>query len=232
MGVLPPEAILKRAYFSSWHLNSAIILLDKVADLEKEYEGENKFDVNHASSVVASIMSSVAYIEASINEIYQDVVDDHDGEYTKPIKEEARKKIKEKWDTLERKKILEKYQKALKFSDTQTFNKGESPYQDARLAILLRNELVHYKPKTFGGGTQHDFEQKLEGKFELNPLILNPEEPFFPDRCLGRGCAEWVLKSCLSFADEFFKRMDITPNYQRLNNRESWYSLDRFRQTA
>lgn len=227
MAKLHSPTLLKRAYFSSWHLNSAITLLDKVEEIENSHEGRNKFDVDHTSYVITSIISSVAFLEASINEIYQDVVDDHNGSYTKNINKNTEIIMKGVWSIIERRGVLEKYQFALDASSLEEFKKGMSTYQNARLSILLRNELVHYKPESFGGGEEHDFANTLQGKFQINPLMSNKSNPFFPEQCLGWGCAEWVLKSCLGFADDFFERMNITPNYQL--NKEDWYDLDRFR---
>ncbi len=51
----------------------------------------------------------------------------------------------------------------------------------------------------------------------------------YPEMLRDKGCADWALKFCLAFSYEFFKGMKITPNYQRLNNKESWYDLDSLR---
>jgi hypothetical protein len=201
--------ILKRAYLSSWHLNSAIILSNNAANIESNHEGRNQFNVDHASYVVASIMSSIAFIESAINEIYEDIEDEHGGVYTKPIKEDTKEKMKAKWGKLERERILKKYQKALEFSDIQIFIEHDYPYKDTDLAIKLRNQLVHYKPETFGGGAEHNLESELESRFELNPLMSNPTNHFFPDKCLGYGCAKWVLRSCLSLADDYIISLNL-----------------------
>ena len=34
-------------------------------------------------------------------------------------------------------------------------------------------------------------------------------ESFFPDRCLGYGCAKWAIVSARAFADEFYNRMGV-----------------------
>jgi hypothetical protein len=38
---------------------------------------------------------------------------------------------------------------------------------------------------------------------------------YFPDKALGKGCAKWAVKSARNFADSFFKRIGIIPNYQK-----------------
>ncbi len=209
-------AILKRAYFSPYHLFSANNFLDRASSIEFKHTGKDRFDFNHNSYVISSIISSVAFLEAAINELFQDVYDDHES-YTSLIDNDVKKTMKKVWQMLERRPVLEKYQLALELSNVKAFSKGRNPYSSTNLAILLRNELVHYKPKTFGAGKVHSFANKLKGKFELNPLMSNPSNQFFPDQCLSKGCAEWVLISCLSLTEEFFSRMQVTPTYQRLD---------------
>ena len=44
------------------------------------------------------------------------------------------------------------------------------------------------------------FELLLKDRFAENPLA-GKNLPFFPDRCLGHGCAEWAVTTSLSFTD-------------------------------
>jgi hypothetical protein len=63
---------------------------------------------------------------------------------------------------------------------------------------------------------QHEFINKLSGKFSSNPLMNGSDNPYFPDKCLGSGCADWAIRSIRVFSDDFFGRLGITPNYQRV----------------
>lgn len=74
--------------------------------------------------------------------------------------------------------------------------------EDAALVVRLRNELVHFKPKSLGGDIKHRLTRQLRGKF--------------PDKCLGYDCAKWATTSAIKFADEFFATIDVEPNYQRI----------------
>ncbi len=40
---------------------------------------------------------------------------------------------------------------------------------------------------------------------------------YFPDKALGKGCTEWAVKSARNFADSFFKRIGVEPNYQKIS---------------
>lgn len=90
----------------------------------------------------------------------------------------------------------------------------------------LRNALVHYEREWITNISEIDsdevtvskFEEKLMGKFPLNPLV-GEENPFFPYRCLGYGCAKWALTNSVRFADEFFSRMGLSPTYDHVQSR-------------
>jgi hypothetical protein len=76
---------------------------------------------------------------------------------------------------------------------------------------------MHYKPESYGGEVQHKFLQQLRGKFSENPLMAGAGNPYFPDKCLGSSCATWTVYSVKKVADEFFRRLNISPNYQRVS---------------
>ena len=66
-----------------------------------------------------------------------------------------------------------------------------------------------------GGDETHPLEGQLKGKFPINKKYIKSGNKDFPDKMLGMGCAKWSLDSVNSFADEFFLRMGIEPNYKR-----------------
>jgi hypothetical protein len=55
----------------------------------------------------------------------------------------------------------------------------------------------------------------LQGKFNLNPLT-GAGNPFYPDKCLGHGCAEWAVNSSIKFVDEFFEKLGSTPVFDHV----------------
>ncbi|MBD0305646.1 MAG: hypothetical protein ICV76_03715, partial [Nitrospiraceae bacterium] len=114
-------------------------------------------------------------MEAAINELFKDVVDGHES-YISALDYESKKGIKTFWSLTEKQNrspfsILAKYQIVLAFCRKEQFQKDAQPYQDAYLAIKLRNELTHYKPEKYGGEAQHKFFKQLPGKFSDNPLM-------------------------------------------------------------
>ncbi len=125
-------------------------------------------------------------------------------------------------------KILQKYQIALVLAQKQIFDPGNLPYQDVNLLVKLRNSLVHYEPEWVKSPASDDFgpddihtyayEKKLRGKFLPNPLT-GQGNPFYPDKCLGHGCAEWAVNSSVIFADAFFSRMGLLSPYDHIRDR-------------
>jgi hypothetical protein len=61
----------------------------------------------------------------------------------------------------------------------------------------------------------HRFEKALHGKFTLNP-IPGPGNPFYPDRCLGQGCAAWAVSSSVAFANEVFRRLTVKATFDHV----------------
>lgn len=212
--------LMMRVYFSSYHLWAAQRFAQRAADIERAHGAKPRFDIEHRAYVTSAILSAVAFLEAAINELFKDVVDGHES-YISPVDQDSRKLIRVFWELTEERNrspfsILDKYQIVLTLCRRDQFQADGQPYQDADLTIKLRNELMHYKPETYGGETQHKFFKQLPGKFSENPLMAGSGNPYFPDKCLGSPCANWAVQATKALADEFFQRLGISPNYQRV----------------
>jgi hypothetical protein len=189
----------------------------------------------YTSYVTASILSAVAFLESTINEFYY-VANDRVLEIKK-MPEEYRDKLSALWNVEGFRRganILEKYQSALKVLSLTQFHEGKEPFQSVKLLINLRNALVHYVPETVSIRPQpsinqiSDLEKKLRNRFRPNPFVpkfpvypssqpsRKADYPFFPERCLGYGCAKWASISCLSFVKDFFGRINVDWHYQQI----------------
>ena len=108
--------------------------------------------------------------------------------------------------------MLDKFQMALILTTGTPFETGRQPYQDAHLLVPLRNALVHYEPEavvTVGWDKEMEaLENKLGSKFLPNPLT-GAANPFFPNRCLGSGCAEWAAKTAIEFLAVFHSKIGL-----------------------
>jgi len=210
-----------RAYYSSYHLWAARHFTRLAREIEDRHEGQPVFDIAHRGYVTGSILSAVAFLEAAVNEVFQDAADGHSS-YIAPLGDEliamlasllSGDKVRSVsfWPT------LEKYQVILLFSRKPVFDKGLAPYQDALLVTMLRNALTHFSPQTLTTHTRDEMAQSLQGKFDPNHLMVGSGNPFFPDHCLGSGCAEWAVGAVHKYSDEFFERIGLQPNYQRVD---------------
>ena len=226
-----------RAYLSTYHLRTADHLAKHSENAESIFRGDpapirgkpaqeiQNALFEHRGYVTGAILASVAFLEALINELFLDVIDYETAE-PKPAPPDpptpvhqlapaGRESMAKMWpEGIEKLSMLRKFETALTLTGNQEFDRGAAPYQDAPLLIALRNKLVHFQPQWSGREADRKFEQKLEGKFSLHPWFeSSPGNPFFPDKCLGHGCAEWAVSTSLRFADEFCSRMGIAPNY-------------------
>ena len=159
--------------------------------------------------VINAVMSSVAFLEAAINEVYQDAADKVEY-YLASWSDQSKELIRELWKEERSLKTLQKYQLALTCMSQPKFDTGAQPYQAARLVIDLRNALVHPRPtQDIGDKKGQKLANKLLGvRFRLNPLT-GEGNPDFPDKCLGYGCAKWALESCERFVAEFDSRVGL-----------------------
>jgi hypothetical protein len=174
----------------------------------------------HRSSVVNSIFSAVAFLESAINELYQDAYDDHLA-YIAPLDPAVRDSIASFWKIAAEQNVqarsrlgtTEKYEIALALTHSEQFDHDSELHTDVRLVIRIQNALVHYKPSHLLQIDRSGLDESLQGRFRLNPIMAETENPFFPDKVLGSGCADWCVRRCREYADEFYSRIGVTPNY-------------------
>ena len=203
--------VLMRAYFSSYHLWGAQHFTKLAQDIEDQHSGDTPiFNVKLQAYVTNAVLSAAAFLEAAINEIYVDVADEHPG-YVDPLTPETKRLLAGLWERIERWPILEKYQAALLCSGIEPFEKGQPPYEDVKLLIDLRNQLMHARPKTLATGDVDKLSKSLKPRFKPSRLMENAASPYFPSHCLGAGCAGWAVASAQAYRDEFFDRLGISP---------------------
>lgn len=204
-----------RNYFSSYHLWSAENNSKKAKEIEDAHVGKPRFDIEHRAYVIGAVISSVAFVEAVINELFQDIKDGHSS-YLTGMEKKTANLVSSIWDDIDRVNILKKFQLGLFCFRKDLFNTGASPYQDMDLVIKIRNDLVHYKPKSLCVNSTHTLESKLKGKFQENKLMSGAGNNCYPDKYFGCGCSNWATQSAKKFADDFFAKIEITPNYQQV----------------
>src|SRR5262249_47602608 len=157
---VPTISFTMRNYFSTHMLWGAEHYVARAKAIEDAHTGESRFDIEHRAYVVSAIVSSALFLEAMVNELFQDAYDEHgtsaDG-YIAPLSERTRELMREWWASTDQgfENVLEKYQLLLVFGERTKLDRGAMPYQDAKLLIRLRNLLVHYRSETVGADLQH-----------------------------------------------------------------------------
>lgn len=196
------------ANFAWQHLKAATIFRDRVAALEDEHLKEplGLFFEEVRSYASACLMSSAASLEALINELFIA----HDGQLRSHLQDFE----KEFWGKhgIESKRILAKYQLALRMLGVTALDERIPPFRDAWAVIELRNALVHYKP-TWDPDRQRKVEliEVLGGRFTLSPFP-DAGADFVSMKCMSAGCTKWAVAATLSFMHEFYDRANLDAN--------------------
>lgn len=227
------------------HLQGAISNSLEVKRIESNYGGWKgsppsedgaSVVIKHRSLVISSITSCVSFLEAFINEVYDDAIikyqmesnDEVEQSYqgiteTSVIEGDSLEILydfdKELFGTIQRQiSFLQKYQLLLVFGSVSPFNKGEYPYQEVNTLRRLRNYFVHFEPeewvsKSDEPNIEHKIGSSLQGKFNDNPLA-GPSQPNFPHKMLSYGCTKWAILTSVDFADQFCARMNVERSYR------------------
>jgi hypothetical protein len=219
-----------RDCFSVRYIQSAALLCQLGFRIEQECRAAEDVPpeilLKHEAFILNSVLSSVAFLESTINELYADAADE--AYFFSDNKHEGLlRQISEKWTNeknFDRAPMITKYQKILTIGEKPPFEGGDRAFDNVHDLIEIRNHLMHYKREwvVIGDGGKQDsgeettgarFEKNLRKKFAINPLAAG-NLPFFPDKCLGHGCAEWAVINSLIFCDEFFRRLDLPAPYE------------------
>jgi hypothetical protein len=220
--------IFLRHYFSTHLLWTGFHASGKAREIEDAHTGRSRFDIEHSSYVLSAIVSAAGFLEAAVNEFFQDAHDEHglrDDGYLVPLAAQTVKAMAATWrGTGEGSKLkaLEKWQLMLVFADREPLDRGRAPYQDAQLVTQLRNAILHYRPEHVAADEPHKMEERLRGRFADNRLMEGSGNAWWPGHCLGHGCAEWAARSALAFADHICNELGISPNYRRIADR-GWH---------
>ncbi len=229
------ESVIRfRDCFSVRYIQSAALLCRLGFVIEKNYEetGEISPDLilRHEVFILNSVLSSVAFLESAINEFYSDAADNA---YFFPDEknEDLLRDIREKWrneKNFDRAPLMTKFRRILAIGGKSPLDEHDPVVSDIGTLIDIRNYLMHYKREWVvmqdneGGGECEEtrtekFEKVLKNKFRENPLAQEKQQ-FFPYKCLGHGCAEWAVVSCLEFTDGFFNSLELPAPYDGIKN--------------
>ena len=166
-----------------------------------------------ARYALGAVILSVAAIEAGINETYLTMADNV-GRAVQQLPADKVRLLAILWDQVEPFPTLKKYQIALVACGQRPFDPGLEPYQSAQDLTRVRNALIHFKPEWDNDSGDHaKLEARLKNRFQETQTWKRAKgaRKWFPDRCLGAGCAEWACNTAKSLHDEFCKRLGLKP---------------------
>lgn len=196
-----------KSHLSGDHVLAAAFFARSCGDIEAG-AANDELRAKHRYFAIGAVTSAVAFLEAAANEFYLAAVDNDThvfGKADAPLP----KLLAHVWESVEDIATLQKYQVALIMAQKKPFDQGSSPFQPASNLIVLRNNLIHYKPEWDSDLRNHkNIEARLRGVFPENPYS-DHTQAFFPHRCLGHGCAAWGIKSAWAFVESFYSRMHL-----------------------
>ena len=205
-----------RAYFATQHLWNARHMAQLCADSEADLveQGFRGMDRAVRAFALAAVMESVAFLEALVNGVWQDAAD-YDPRSPDSrlagLSVQSIARLGELWrnDRVERSlSVIDKYQVALACVDQPKMDIGGEPGQSVDAIILLRNDLLHFKPKTRWTDEVHRLEERLRPRIGKNPLFdINP---WLPDHALTSSCAKLAYEKSREFAENWWQRMGFT----------------------
>ncbi len=167
---------------------------------------------------VAAVMCSVAFLEATINELFLDCVDLKILPVSEGISSEGIAALSEVWPVVRRNTVLDKFHIALRLGRRSKVDRGESVWGDATTLIQLRNTIVHASSEDVVLVSDHPkwpvilkpLERQLKQKFRPNPWFEaeGGKSDFF-SMYLGSPCAQWAADTAARFATDCFYRLGL-----------------------
>ncbi len=198
-------------------------------------EGSEEFDELHMeykAYAISSLIFATEFLEAVINKIFADAEDymkSHDsGASDYAIWQTMRQEEKRLKSIRGGREILKKFDLVLfsarkkGLARTRTRHPYEeidhlTTFQRADLLVNLRNAYIHYFPKWRAVLSENLLVERvdepdidvLRNRFPLNQLLtFGSSHPFFPEKCLGYGCAAWSVNASIQFVEEFYKEIN------------------------
>ncbi|WP_068016779.1 hypothetical protein [Nocardia mexicana] len=205
-----------RHYYASLHLWSALHSARLCREREQTLLQSDVADIEHRVLAISAVTSSVLFLEALVNETFQDAYDDgHGASRISVLSASAVAKMQGAWQVAEYQlRTLEKFQLALDFASKPRLDEGAWPFQTTNTMVKLRNLLIHPKPQwdNLDNGDKFLRTLKTAQGFMENQQPLGT--PWFPNKALGAGCAGWACDTSKTFANEWLDRLGLSRTYE------------------
>jgi hypothetical protein len=212
----PPRVLLRQSFVDMEHLWTARHAARLCSEREPQLR-PNEYDIEHRSLVMTAIFFAAASLEALVNEVIRDVNDAPAGGTSGRVagirvnatRTAAFQELRRRERSI--RPPTEKYQRALDAVGKPRYSENRDPLKSAKLLFNLRNHFVHFKPETRDIADPHEFEIALKPKIVENQQQIGV--PWFPNKALGAGLAQWACDSSARFASSWWKRMGLRGSY-------------------
>ena len=220
-----PAGVAVRSYMTMDHLWTARHAAKLCGELETQLQ-PNDPKVEHRSLAVTAVFFGAAFLEALVNEVILDLIDPG-GPSSRvagiPADPNVIAVIRAMWRRRRpQPSLLDKYKEtlaavAVNRAKAVPFTENLDPFRSAELLVQFRNHLVHFKPKTRDIHTDHEF----EARFKNARIVENQQDigkPWFPNKALGAGLAQWACESSSAFAKSWWNRIGLRRSYDAAFN--------------
>ncbi len=228
------QGIVDRPHVSPWLLWTAEHQAALARLIEQARpDGRRHPWIEHRAYVLSSIAAAAAFLEAVINELFQDVEDqsrdamtpgDPLSDVTRHLPARMRSAMSMYWVNTRAglAPTLEKYQRLLQFGGAPPIN--PRTWADAALLIDIRNAILHYRPRdNFTARQAHTFETELKKRrITANPISGSDRRAYWPERALSSDLAFWTIGAAMTLTDQACAAVGVDPSYAR-HKRGSWF---------
>ena len=200
----------------SWrHLQSAIFFTNEAEKLEHKYGhlgpgASEEIRAQHFAYVTGGILSAAYYLEMYIDEILAGMADGK----LNLIPGDRRGSVPAMLSVVNHFATLKRYRVLLELAGKEDVTPADTAYRSAETVIILRNALVHNGTRSLRRPRSRAIADDVNTTLalRLGSPFANPfasaAAPFFPDRCLCHGCAEFAVRACEEFVEEVDKKMN------------------------
>jgi len=185
-----------RMNFANTHLANAHRFAMLVHEVETSNAGQpfGPFIEDIMANGLATVMSSMAALEAYVNEVTFDPA--------AHFPAQAPDLVASSLALIARQPILERIAFLSVLNGRARPEFGRNPGQGVAALVDLRNALVHFRPEWPDEQKAHaKLGDRLRSKFALSPFF-DASEPLFPRACISYGCSKWAVESVRDFIVE------------------------------
>ncbi|MFI8508517.1 hypothetical protein [Pseudomonas sp. NPDC079086] len=209
-----------QTYYSIQHIQSAAYFAKQTARLQRRALNNPlnpSLKVHVQSNFAATIFTSVAFLEALLNELWADC-EQQDGGHLKDLPQDARHKIVDALQRAEKSAITQKYKALLKAADKPQIPCGNRPLQDMKHLVDIRNNMVHYNAAWLDTGTPGMCRPGYLEETELGAFIGRHLAHTPGLGWMNSANAEWAVRLVLLYAEAAAENLGITSLHDHIRS--------------